>query len=81
MTTGNGYGTLIGAPVRRSGPPTAASTLKELSRPARRAWSFAPLDVPPAEVPTEHARGTRPDIPEVSEVDIVRHFTRLAQVN
>jgi glycine dehydrogenase subunit 2 len=71
---------MTGAPVRRDGPPLAG-TLKELSHPGRRAWSFAELDVPPVEAPREHRRETGPDLPEVAERDIVRHFTRLSQLN
>ena len=70
-----------GAPVRRTGPAIAARTLLERSRPGRRAWSLPELDVPPVEVSSEHRRGSEPGLPAVSEVDIVRHFTRLAQLN
>jgi hypothetical protein len=34
-----------GAPIRTQGPDEAI-TLKDRSRPGRRAFSFAPLDVP-----------------------------------
>ncbi len=74
-------GAMTGAPVRSRGPDVAAATLAERSRPGRRAWSFAELDVPPAEVSSAHRRETGPDLPEVSEVDLVRHFTRLSQIN
>ena len=69
-----------GAPVRRNGPPLPV-TLRELSRPARRAWSFAELDVPEAELPEAHRRRDRAPLPEVAERDLVRHFTRLSQIN
>jgi glycine dehydrogenase subunit 2 len=32
-------------------------------------------------VPLEHARATPPRLPEVSEVDLVRHYTALSQMN
>ena len=71
----------IGAPVRSRGPGIATRTLVERARPARRASTFPELDVPPVELAREH----RPDgdraLPEVSETDIVRHFTRLSQIN
>ncbi|MGE5461549.1 MAG: aminomethyl-transferring glycine dehydrogenase subunit GcvPB [Solirubrobacterales bacterium] len=70
----------VGAPVRRQGPP-GLGTLKDLSRPGRRAWSLPALDVPPASVPAEHARRTPPALPEVAERDLVSHFTRLSQLN
>ena len=71
----------IGAPVRSRGPGIAARTLKDRSHPGRRAWTLPELDVPSADVPAEHRRGSAPDLPEVSEVDLVRHFTRLSQIN
>jgi glycine dehydrogenase subunit 2 len=39
------------------------------------------LDVPAADVPDGHGRGSAPELPEVTEVDVVRHFTRLSQIN
>ncbi len=72
---------MIGAPVRRDGPELASRTLAERSRPGRRAWSFPELDVPPVEVSPEYRRREGLALPEVSETDIVRHFTRLSQIN
>ena len=71
---------MTGAPIRADGPPLPA-TLRELSRPGRRAWTLPELDVPDAEVPEASARRAPPDLPEVAERDIVRHFTRLSQMN
>jgi len=70
----------VGAPVRRQGPP-GLGTLKDLSRPGRRAWSLPVLDVPDVTVPPEHARRRPPALPEVAERDLVSHFTRLSQLN
>ena len=71
----------VGAPVRSRGPHIATGTLAERARPGRRASAFAELDVPPVELASEHrAEGDRA-LPEVSETDIVRHFTRLSQIN
>jgi glycine dehydrogenase subunit 2 len=70
----------VGAPVRRQGPP-GAGTLMDLSRPGRRAFSLPALDVPEREIPAEHARRTPPALPEVAERDLVKHYTRLAQMN
>jgi len=69
-----------GAPVRTQGPP-GEGTLKDLSRPGRRAFSLPALDVPAAGVPAEHARRDPPDLPEVAERDLVSHYTRLSQRN
>jgi glycine dehydrogenase subunit 2 len=71
---------VTGAPVRTGGPDGFA-TLWERSRPGRRASTFPELDVPDVEIPAEHARETPPTLPEVGELDLVRHYTRLAQMN
>ena len=72
---------MTGAPVRRDGPRIALRTLMERSRPGRRAWSLPDLDVPGAEVGSAYRRARRPELPEVAETDVVRHFTRLSQIN
>ena len=70
----------IGAPVRRQGPP-GEGTIAERSRPGRRAFSFAALDVDPVEIPSAFVRAAAPGLPEVGESDLVRHYTRLSQMN
>ncbi len=52
----------------------------ELSSPGREGVKPPKLDVPPAELPTELLREELP-LPEVSEIDVVRHFLRLSQLN
>jgi glycine dehydrogenase subunit 2 len=52
----------------------------ELSAPGRVGLRFPPPDVPLAELPADLLRHDLP-LPEVSEVDVVRHFTRLSQYN
>ena len=53
----------------------------ELSRPGRSGYSLpAPFTTAPA-VPDNLARKSLPDLPEVSEVDVVRHYTNLSQMN
>ncbi len=54
--------------------------LCELSVPGRRGVRFPQPDVPLAELPKELARQHFP-MPELSEVDVVRHFTRLSKLN
>jgi glycine dehydrogenase subunit 2 len=71
----------IGAPVRSRGPAIADRGLHERSKPGRRAWSFPELDVPDVSLPEEHRRETEPKLPTVAEVDVIQHFTRLAQMN
>jgi glycine dehydrogenase subunit 2 len=72
---------VTGAPVRTQDPPTQRGTIKDLSRPGRRAFSLPVLDVPDASPPAEHLRGEPPALPEVAERDIVSHYTRLSQEN
>ena len=72
---------MIGAPIRRQGPVEGTGTIADRSRPGRAAYSFAPLDVPEASLPDGDRRRAAPDLPEVSEVDLVRHYTRLSQMN
>jgi len=54
-------------------------TLFELSSPGRQAWSLPALDVPVVDA----GKTARPDndLPELSEVDVARHFTRLSIMN
>jgi glycine dehydrogenase subunit 2 len=52
----------------------------EISRPGRCATALPELDVPPADLPAGLVRDDLP-LPEVSEVDLVRHYTRLSQMN
>jgi len=53
----------------------------ELSRAGRRAPSHAPGDLPAPDFPEGILRETPPILPEVSELQVVRHFTRLSQLN
>jgi len=54
--------------------------LFELSTPGRRGYTLPNLDVPASVLPDDFVRDDLP-LPEVSEVEIVRHFTRLSQLN
>ena len=54
----------------------------EFSRPGRGAEGQWPAAVPPAaDIPTNLRRRAQPLLPEVSELETVRHFTRLSQLN
>ena len=55
--------------------------LFEHSEPGRKGYSLPKLDVPPAQLPTELCREEISGFPELSEVDVVRHFTRLSTWN
>ena len=57
----------------------------ELSSPGRVAWSLPDADVPEADarklLPAKYLRRDAPDLPEVSEFDVVRHYSRLSRMN
>lgn len=57
----------------------------ELSKPGKRSFVFPKCDVPLTEVeqiiPKKYLRQTRPELPEVSEIEIVRHYTNLSRKN
>src|SRR3990170_7529721 len=52
----------------------------ELSVPGRIGFRFPQSDVPPSALPERFTREHLP-LPEVTEVDVVRYFTRLSQLN
>jgi glycine dehydrogenase subunit 2 len=52
--------------------------LYEKSQPERRASSIPHPDLPVPELPTELRRAEAPRLPEISEPELVRHFTALA---
>ncbi|MFQ5944875.1 MAG: aminomethyl-transferring glycine dehydrogenase subunit GcvPB [Anaerolineae bacterium] len=54
--------------------------LFELSRPGRTGFSLPEPDVPLSDLPQEMLREAL-DLPEVSEPEVVAHFTRLSQLN
>src|SRR5512139_2141604 len=53
----------------------------EHSAPGRSAEAQYPLEAARAAVPEALRRSTPPRLPEVSELEAVRHFTRLSQLN
>ena len=58
----------------------AEPLLCDLSAPGRQGVRFPEPDVPLSSLPTELLRQELP-MPELSEMDVVRHFTRLSQLN
>lgn len=54
--------------------------LCELSAPGRQGVRFPAPDVPLAALPENLLRANLP-LPEIAEMDVVRHFTRLSQLN
>ena len=53
----------------------------DLSIPGRRAHAQAPAEAAMADLPAHLLRTDAPLLPEVSELDAVRHYTRLSQKN
>jgi glycine dehydrogenase subunit 2 len=57
----------------------------EVSSPGRAAYSLSEVDVPlqPAldAIPAKYRRSAPAALPEVSELDVVRHYSRLSQMN
>ncbi|CAN5517433.1 aminomethyl-transferring glycine dehydrogenase subunit GcvPB [soil metagenome] len=79
-----------GRPLERSGgtrPVTGDGVplIFETSTAGRRAWSLPEVgvDAPPLDdlIPAAHRRREHARLPEVSELDLVRHYTRLSQRN
>ncbi len=56
----------------------------EKSSPGKKAYKLPPLDVPEvdaSELLGEHAREDLGEMPEVSEIEIIRHYTRISTWN
>jgi glycine dehydrogenase subunit 2 len=57
----------------------------EVSSPGRMAYSLPECDVPRSDprelLPAQHLRSEPAELPEVSEFDVVRHYTRLSHMN
>src|SRR5271156_5950509 len=81
-TTTNGF---VGTPRKVTGHLTQNEPLSfEKSSPGKKGYKLAPLDVPevdPAALLGAAAREDEPGLPELSEIEIIRHFTRLSTWN
>jgi glycine dehydrogenase subunit 2 len=53
----------------------------EKSRPGRWAFAQAPAELAPADIPEAYLRAAPAALPAASELQVVRHFTRLSQQN
>ncbi len=82
----------MSAPARPAGPSTAPALSKrpvpvifERGAPGRVGYSLPPSDVPEepldAIIPASHRRAHPAALPEVSELDVVRHYTALSHRN
>ena len=73
--------------IRKAAPHVTQSEalIFEKSAPGKRAYALPPLDVPAVDAAAclgpSQVRGEIRDFPEVSEIEIIRHFTRLSTWN
>ena len=68
----------------RPHPTQNEALLFEKSSPGKRAYKLPPLDVPAVDANAllgDTARTAAPELPELSEIEIIRHFTRLSTWN
>src|SRR5690606_31301353 len=61
-------------------PPPLEPLIYDLGAPGRTGVTLPQVDVPEAPLPEDLLRSDL-DLPEVSEMDVVRHFVRLSQLN
>ena len=57
------------------------TSIFEKSRAGRRAFAQAPRDSAGVDIPKSFLRQDKAQLPEASELQVVRHFTRLSQKN
>lgn len=55
--------------------------LPDISQPGKIGCSLPPLDVPPAQLPPKELLREDLELPEVSEVELIRYFTALSKLN
>jgi len=68
----------------RTHPTQNEALLFEKSSPGKRAYKLPPLDVPAVDAKSRlgpAARAVPAELPELSEIEIIRHFTRLSTWN
>jgi len=58
----------------------AEKTIYELSSPGRQGVQFPEADVPASGMPKEFLRKDLP-LPELAEIDVIRHYTHLSKLN
>ena len=71
--------------MRAPDPAVLEPTVFELSSPGLRGYRLPPLDVPEVDpavaLGADNLRKDPPGLPELTEPEVVRHFTRLAEMN
>lgn len=60
---------------------TYSRLIFEVSKEGRVGYSLPALDVPIEDIPTSIKRSKDAELPQVSEVDLIRHYTNLSQKN
>lgn len=60
---------------------TEKALIFEISKPGRVAYQLPECDVPETTLPAELLREEPAELPEVSELDLIRHYTELSQRN
>jgi len=55
--------------------------LPEISKPGKIGYSLPALDVPPTELPPKELLRQELELPEVTEVELMRYFTALSKLN
>ncbi len=58
----------------------AEKTIYEISSPGRVGFRFPAIDIPETKIPDDFSRQELP-MPELSELDVIRHFTNLSRLN
>jgi len=85
MSTERSAPTLVAQAAPPGSPGVEEPTIFDLSVPGRRTAPAAACDVPEqpldALIPAAYQRRSEPRLPELSELQVVRHFTRLSQRN
>ena len=61
-------------------PKTVIPTIFDFSSPGRQGVRFPEPDVPAVPLPENLTRKVLP-LPELAEVDVIRHYTNLSQLN
>jgi len=61
--------------------PKSSDLIFDKSRSGRRAFAQAPAEVATSTIPESMLRTDKPRLPEASELQTVRYFTRLSQMN
>ncbi|HZM21702.1 MAG TPA: aminomethyl-transferring glycine dehydrogenase subunit GcvPB, partial [Anaerolineales bacterium] len=68
-------------PVVKAAPKIVEPTIFDLSSPGRKGVKMPASDVPPIDLPPRHLLRSDLPLPELAEVDVVRHYMHLSKFN